>query len=71
VAKGTLMCLALLAVIVAIMYHFQPGVVHSFMSFGDTIDRTVVRVSASLATGLAIVILVLELYRGEKGKKRR
>lgn len=68
-AKGTLMCLALLMVVIAIMYHIQPPVVNSFMSFGDAIDKVIVKVSASLATGFAIAILVLELYTG--GKKRR
>ena len=68
-AKGTLMCFALLFVVTAIMYHIQPPAVSSFMSFGGAIDRIIVRVSASLATGFAIAILVLELYRGERRRK--
>lgn len=70
-AKGTLMCFALLMVIVALMYYLQPGVVHSFMSFGDVIDKIIVQVSASLGTSFAIAILVLELYQGKRNKRRR
>lgn len=66
--RGTLICLAFLTIIIALMYHFQPGVVHSFMSFGEGIDKIIVRVNASLATGFAIAVLALELVKN--GKER-
>lgn len=66
-ARTTLLCFALLFIIIALMYQFQSPVVNSFMSFGDVIDKAINRVSSILAVSFAIATLVLDLCIERKG----
>lgn len=65
-AKGTLLCLALLSLTIALMYRIQAEVVHSFMSFGDIVDSLIIRISSTVAVGFAIAVLILESYKKKK-----